>query len=250
MEASIDPKLVARSKESGKLVYFKTPQAKDAALKKGTHEDPKAKKDDTPKVDTKPNSMFGGDYAKDRGDKDDAKMANRADTAAKKRAQLVKSKNAGPYDISAGYGEELANTLKKSNRKLDNITPQLISKLKKSPAGKFVKDDEKNSIYFFFNDGTQYNLHLTKDKNLNTAATQTYRIRDPKVEKELDKVNKDARDVMDKWTMFKLYYNRHIDGVSGKEKKELEKDFKTREAEYIKNITALDNKREELMNIK
>ena len=62
MEASIDPKLVARSKESGKLVYFKTPQAKDAAMKAGTHEDPKAKKADTPKASVKPNSMFGGDY--------------------------------------------------------------------------------------------------------------------------------------------------------------------------------------------
>jgi len=67
LEANIDPKLVARSKESGKLVYFKTPQAKDAALKAGSHEDPKAKKGGEPNVDAKPNDMFGGDYAKDRG---------------------------------------------------------------------------------------------------------------------------------------------------------------------------------------
>ena len=67
MEASVDPKLVARSKESGKLVYFKTPQAKDAALKAGSHLDPKAKKGDSPKASSKPNDMFGGDYAKDRG---------------------------------------------------------------------------------------------------------------------------------------------------------------------------------------
>jgi len=67
IEANVDPKLVARSKESGKLVYFKTPQAKDAALKKGSHEDPKAKKGEQPKVDAKPNDMFGGDYANDRG---------------------------------------------------------------------------------------------------------------------------------------------------------------------------------------
>ena len=66
IEANIDPKLVARSKESGKLVYFKTPQAKDAALKAGSHEDPKAKKGDEPKVDAKPNDMFGKDYSKDR----------------------------------------------------------------------------------------------------------------------------------------------------------------------------------------
>jgi hypothetical protein len=67
IEASIDPKLVARSKESGKLVYFKTPQAKDAAMKAGTHLDPKAKKGAQPKADAKPNNMFGADYSKDRG---------------------------------------------------------------------------------------------------------------------------------------------------------------------------------------
>ena len=69
MEANVDPKLVARSKESGKLVYFKTPQAKDAAMKAGSHEDPKSKKGGQPKVDAKPNSMFGKDYSKDRGAK-------------------------------------------------------------------------------------------------------------------------------------------------------------------------------------
>jgi hypothetical protein len=67
VEANVDPKLVARSKESGKLVYFKTPQAKDAALKAGSHEDHKAQKGGQPKADVKPNDMFGGDYAKDRG---------------------------------------------------------------------------------------------------------------------------------------------------------------------------------------
>lgn len=66
LEASVDPKLVARSKESGKLVYFKTPQAKKAAIQKGSHEDPKAKKGEKPKAAVKPNSMFGGDYKKDR----------------------------------------------------------------------------------------------------------------------------------------------------------------------------------------
>ena len=67
VEANIDPKLTARSKETGKLVYFKTPQAKDKAMKAGTHEDPKAKKGGKPKADVKPNDMFGADYKKDRG---------------------------------------------------------------------------------------------------------------------------------------------------------------------------------------
>jgi hypothetical protein len=67
VEANVDPKLVARSKETGKLVYFKNAQNKDAAMKAGTHLDPKDKKGDEPKADAKPNDMFGGDYSKDRG---------------------------------------------------------------------------------------------------------------------------------------------------------------------------------------
>ena len=57
----------ARSKETGKLVHFKSKDSYDAAIKAGSHEDPKAKKGDEPKADAKPNNMFGGDYAKDRG---------------------------------------------------------------------------------------------------------------------------------------------------------------------------------------
>ena len=57
----------ARSKETGKLVHFKSKDAYQAAIKAGSHEDPKAEKGGQPKVDAKPNDMFGGDYAKDRG---------------------------------------------------------------------------------------------------------------------------------------------------------------------------------------
>ena len=93
VEANVDPKLVARSKETGKLVYFKNAQNKDAAMKAGTHLDPKAKKDDAPKVDAKPNDMFGGDYAKDRG----AEAPNDTDIAdfnePKARTQIIKDRN-------------------------------------------------------------------------------------------------------------------------------------------------------------
>jgi hypothetical protein len=58
----------AKSKETGKLVHFKSKDSYDAAIKAGSHEDPKAEKGDEPKADVKPNDMFGGDYAKDRGD--------------------------------------------------------------------------------------------------------------------------------------------------------------------------------------
>ncbi len=57
----------ARSKETGKLVHFKSKDSYDAAIKAGSHEDPKAEKGATSKVAAKPNDMFGGDYAKDRG---------------------------------------------------------------------------------------------------------------------------------------------------------------------------------------
>jgi hypothetical protein len=57
----------AKSKETGKLVHFKSKDAYQAALKAGTHEDPKAKKGEQPKAAAKSNDMFGGDYAKDRG---------------------------------------------------------------------------------------------------------------------------------------------------------------------------------------
>ena len=93
LEANVDPKLVARSKESGKLVYFKNAQNKDAAMKAGTHLDPTDKKGDEPKADIKPNDMFGGDYAKDRGG--DAPKDN--DTAdfnePKARKQIIKDRN-------------------------------------------------------------------------------------------------------------------------------------------------------------
>jgi hypothetical protein len=57
----------ARSKETGKLVHFKSKDSYDSALKAGTHEDPNAKKGEQPKAAAKSNSMFGADYAKDRG---------------------------------------------------------------------------------------------------------------------------------------------------------------------------------------
>ena len=93
VEANVDPKLVARSKETGKLVYFKNAQNKDAAMKAGTHLDPKDKKGDEPKGDAKPNDIFGGDYAKDRG----AEAPNDNDVAdfnePKARTQIIKDRN-------------------------------------------------------------------------------------------------------------------------------------------------------------
>ena len=98
VEANVDPKLVARSKESGKLVYFKTPQAKDAALKAGSHEDPKAKKGGKPKADATPNNMFGGDYAKDRSGEAPKTDPMTSVIAVASRAQMVPKQVAGWAD--------------------------------------------------------------------------------------------------------------------------------------------------------
>jgi hypothetical protein len=57
----------AKSKETGKLVHFKSKDSYQAALKAGTHEDPNAQKGGASKGAAKPNDMFGGDYSKDRG---------------------------------------------------------------------------------------------------------------------------------------------------------------------------------------
>jgi hypothetical protein len=63
----------AKSKETGKLVHFKSKDSYQAALKAGTHEDPNAKKGEQPKGDAKPNNLFGKDYSKDRGAKPTSK---------------------------------------------------------------------------------------------------------------------------------------------------------------------------------
>ncbi len=67
IEANVDPKLVARSKNTGKLVYFKSPEAKAAAVKSGSHEEPKKDKAVQAKQAKASADMFKGDYAKDRG---------------------------------------------------------------------------------------------------------------------------------------------------------------------------------------
>jgi hypothetical protein len=136
VEANVDPKLVARSKESGKLVYFKTPQAKDAALKSGSHLDPKAEKGGKPKADAKPNDMFGGDYAKDRGGnvpKVDG-MATVNSIAAKTglRAQAV-----------AGWADENGVNLSNLSADIDSkkLKPMdLMTAISGNPGNKYAKD--------------------------------------------------------------------------------------------------------------
>ena len=67
------PEFTAIAKDSGKLVYFKSKQSKDAAIKKGTHTDPKSSKksDYFDKIQKylKTKDLFKGDYSKKRNTK-------------------------------------------------------------------------------------------------------------------------------------------------------------------------------------
>jgi hypothetical protein len=66
LEANVDTKLVARSKKTGKLVYFKSPEHKADAIKSGSHEEPKKDKAKQAKQAKASADMFKGDYETDR----------------------------------------------------------------------------------------------------------------------------------------------------------------------------------------
>ena len=169
VEASVDPKLVARSKESGKLVYFKTPQAKDAALKAGSHEDPNAKKGGQPKVDAKPNDMFGGDYAKDRGGN------------ASLNRKWVNYDKDHSIDTNSGMivpkGKESNNPNPNDIKGIDSIgTPAKVSS-----ARKWVNYDKDHSI------DTNSGMIVTKGKESDTP--------DPKDIKGMDSIDTSKADM-------------------------------------------------------
>ena len=144
----------ARSKETGKLVHFKSKDAYQAAIKAGSHEDPKAEKGAHPKADAKPNDMFGGDYAKDRGGKSETDKVD------------VKS-------IVKGI-MKTANPEFKGTHKLSDITAdieidvadadgkELQSRIDKGEDGIYVQTDETEGTVVF-SDGTQYQFHHVED---------------------------------------------------------------------------------------
>jgi hypothetical protein len=125
----------ARSKETGKLVHFKSKDAYDAALKAGSHEDPKADKGGQSKADTKPNDMFGGDYAKDRsGEPKSDGMATVKSIAASTglRATAV-----------AGWADENGVNLSKVSDALNSkkLKPMdFMTAISGNPGNKYAKD--------------------------------------------------------------------------------------------------------------
>jgi hypothetical protein len=123
----------ARSKETGKLVHFKSKDAYQAAIKAGSHEDPKAKKGDSSKAAAKPNDMFGGDYAKDRGGE-----APKADPviAVASRAQMVPKAVAGWADKN---GVDLSKVSDDLNSGKLNVF-DFMTAVSGIPGNKYAKD--------------------------------------------------------------------------------------------------------------
>jgi hypothetical protein len=125
----------ARSKETGKLVHFKSKDAYQAALKAGSHEDPKAQKGGASKGAAKPNDMFGGDYAKDRGSEpksDGMETVKSIAASTGLRAQAV-----------AGWADENGVNLSKVSDALNSkkLKPMdFMTAVSGNPGNKYAKD--------------------------------------------------------------------------------------------------------------
>ena len=162
VEANVDPKLVARSKETGKLVYFKTPQTKAAAMKAGTHLDPKAKKGDEPKADAKPNDMFGKDYKKDRGAETPKADKTKAASPNADVKSIIKGilKTADKEFRGAYKLKDVASDFNIDDSDADG--KELKARLDKGEDGTYVQTDETVGTVVF-NDGSQYEFAHVED---------------------------------------------------------------------------------------
>ena len=154
----------AKSKETGKLVHFKSKDSYQAALKAGTHEDPKAKKGDAPKAAGKPNSMFGGDYSKDRGG--EAPKADTVKAAAPKAdvKSIVKDLlKKGDKEFRGAYKlADVVDDFKDSIDDTDEDGKELKARLDKGEDGTYVQTDETEGTVVF-NDGSQYEFAHVED---------------------------------------------------------------------------------------
>ena len=153
LEANVDPKLVARSKESGKLVYFKTQQAKDAALQSGSHIDPTRDKASKNKQSTQPADLFKGDYAKDRG----------IETPKADVKSIIKGllKTADKEFKGVHKLKDIADDLNIDDT--DGADGNMLQvRIDKGEDGVYVQTDETEGV-IVFNDGSQYKLHHVED---------------------------------------------------------------------------------------
>ena len=154
----------AKSKETGKLVHFKSKDSYQAALKAGTHEDPNAKKGEQPKAAENPNSMFGGDYSKDRGG--EAPKADTAKAAAPKAdvKSIVKDLlKKGDKEFRGAYKlADVVDDFKDSVDDSDEDGAELKARLDKGENGVYVQTDETEGTVVF-NDGSQYQFSHVED---------------------------------------------------------------------------------------
>lgn len=126
----------AKSKETGKLVHFKSKDSYQAALKAGTHEDPNAKKGEQPKGAAKSNDMFGGDYAKDRGGE-----APKVDSMA--TVNSIAAKTGMRAQAVAGWADENGVNLSKVSADIDSkkLNPKdFMTAVVGNPGNKYAKD--------------------------------------------------------------------------------------------------------------
>jgi hypothetical protein len=156
----------ARSKETGKLVHFKSKDSYNAALKAGTHEDPKDKKDKGSKASAKPNDMFGGDYAKDRGGEapkaDTAKAAPKAAPKTDVKSIIKNLLKTADKEFKGVYKlKDIADDLNIDDT--DGADGNMLQvRIDKGEDGTYIQTDETEGV-IVFNDGSQYKLHHVED---------------------------------------------------------------------------------------
>jgi hypothetical protein len=145
----------AISKKTGKMVYFDTKDSMDTAVKAGTHDTSKIKRNDTNTSSS--SDLFKGDYEKERGGVLDTEKEKSTENNASE--EIIKGiKN-------MGYGSYAELYRKNKNGKLvqdvkftrENITPELIKK---------VADDEGIDLNLLM----KYGLNTTITKKFDTLS--------------------------------------------------------------------------------
>jgi hypothetical protein len=154
----------AKSKETGKLVHFKSKDSYQAAIKAGTHEDPKAKKGDAPKAAEKPNDMFGGDYSKDRGGETPKADTTKAAAPKADVKSIVKDLlKKGDKEFRGAYKlKDVVDDFKDNIDDTDEDGKELKARLDKGEDGTYVQTDETEGTVVF-NDGSQYEFAHVED---------------------------------------------------------------------------------------
>ena len=154
----------AKSKQTGKLVHFKSKDSYQAAIKAGTHEDPKAKKGDAPKAAEKPNDMFGGDYSKDRGGETPKADTTKAAAPKADVKSIVKDLlKKGDKEFRGAYKlKDVVDDFKDNIDDTDEDGKELKARLDKGEDGTYVQTDETEGTVVF-NDGSQYEFAHVED---------------------------------------------------------------------------------------